>query len=359
MKLLFYIDSIGFGGAERVISNLANQLQLKGHQSIVVTSFRSTSEYVLDEGVERISLNDTYISNFVKRNLLLSFRLRKVLKRIRPDVGIVFLPQPIFRMAVASIGLNTKLLFSVRNDPKREYGSFLYKCLAKICFKKADGIVFQTKDAQRFFSRDIRNKSVIIFNQVDEKFYQRSQYSPKKSGIVATGRLASQKNHKILIDAYNLIKDQITEDLVIYGEGPLRDELTTYIDDLKLNERVSLSGTIKDVEVKLPHYKVYVLSSDYEGLPNGLMEAMAMGMPCVSTDCPCGGPRSLFGTLQSQFLVPVSDSMALSKALLEIVSSDDLMHNLSMENIERARQFSPSVIINKWESHIMSLLNEK
>ena len=358
MKLLFYIDTIGYGGAERVIANLANQFYFKGYQCTVVTSFEKSPEYTLHDGVKRLSLNKTYIDNFYKRNFLLTSRLRKILKQERPDIAVVFLPEAIFRTSIASLGLNHKLIFSVRNDPKKEYGSAIYKRLGSVLLPKADGIVFQTKDAQSCFSERIQKISTVIFNQVDSKFYE-AKITGSRSGIVTTGRLAPQKNHKLLIDAFSLITDRITDNLTIYGEGFMMDDLKAYVKSKGLQNRVALPGPVQDVDKIISNNKLYVLSSDYEGLPNGLMEAMALGLPCVSTDCPSGGPRALFGTQQSCYLVPVNDSASLANAIYEVVSSETIMKVLSEENRKRAMLFSPSEVILRWEEFIMSIYNKK
>lgn len=356
MKLLFYIDTIGYGGAERVIVNLANQLQVRGYECTVVTSFEKTPEYSLLSGVSRVSLNKEYIDSFLKRNFTLTLRLRKLIKKIKPDVVIVFLPEPIFRTSFATIGLHTKLIYSIRNAPEKEYGSTIYKILGQYLLPRAHGFVFQTIDARNYFRENIRNKSEVIVNQVDEKFYH-TNLAHHRKGIVTTGRLAPQKNHKILIDAFNLIKERTSENLYIYGEGFMMNELHEYVKAKNLVDRVFIPGPIKNVPEVLREAKIYVLSSDYEGMPNGLMEAMALGLPCVSTDCPSGGPKALFGKKQSGFLVPVTDAHSLANAIITILSSEETMVGLSEENKRKAKDFSPEHIILKWEKFIIKIYN--
>lgn len=354
MNILFYIDTIGYGGAERVIVNLSNQLSERGHNCIVVTSFEKSPEYTLEKNVLRLSLKKKYIEGYYKRNFLLTRELRKIIKKIRPEVAIVFLPEPIFRFSLASLGIKIKQIYSIRNDPKREYGSAIYRLLSKLLLPRGDGFVFQTKEAQDFFPEKIKNKSKIIYNQVDSVFFNTS-YNPT-SDIIATGRLVPQKNHRLLIEAFSYIYKKIDDNLVIYGEGPMMQDLKDYAERLGVGDRVHLPGYTENIPKTLSHAKVYALSSDYEGMPNGLMEAMAIGLPCVSTDCPCGGPKVLLGERQKKFLVPLQDSKTFSDKLLSVLESADIRRALSIENKERSILFSPNNIIDEWEGYIKKVV---
>lgn len=356
MRVLFYIDTIGYGGAERVIANLANQFITLGCESIVVTTFRKEKEYILDSGVIRFSMDDEYNAPFWKRNFKLIRRLRTIIKQHKPDVAIAFLPESIFRIAISSIALGLKKIYSVRSDPRFVYRTISYKILASIILPGGDGFVFQTKDAQDYYPRIIRKKSTIIYNQVAEEFYKVG-FNGKRSGIIATGRLVPPKEYFFLVDAFELIKDKTEDNLTIYGDGPLREKITEYVREKGLEQRVFLPGSTSNVPETISSAKVFVLSSNHEGMPNGLMEAMAAGVPCVSTDCPCGGPRTLFGEKQKSFLVPVNDKQKLAKALLKVVESEDLRKELSTENKTRALMFRPEVIKNEWFTFINKVVN--
>lgn len=351
MKALFYIDTLDHGGAERVISNLANDLLSLGYQTTVVTTTRKEVEYPLDIKVTRYSMDEEYNASFRKRNFKLFKRLRSILKKEKPDVAIAFLPESIFRLATASVGLKIKKIYSVRSDPRFVYKSLTYKVLAKVFLPSADGFVFQTEDAQKFFSSSIQRKSTIIFNQVAEAFYN-IKYEGERKNIVATGRLVPPKDHFYLIDAFEIIKNNVKDNLIIYGEGPLRGQLTEYIQLKGLENRVFLPGSVSNVAETICSAKLYVLSSNHEGMPNGLMEAMAAGIPCVSTDCPCGGPRTLFGEKARKLLVPIANPQALAESMLKVLTSSELMNELSEENIDRAELFRPSVVIKEWDEFI-------
>lgn len=348
MKILFYINAIHHGGAERVICNLATQFSEHGDDCILTTSFCDNWEYHFGEKVRRIALFESQLNyGFLRRNISLIRRLRKILKIEKPDVVVSFMAEPNFRTLIATRGLNVKTIVSVRNDPNKEYPNFIYRFLAKHLYKKADGIVFQTEDAQKWFPKSIQKKSKIIFNQVDEVFYN-TIYNGERHDIVTTGRLVAQKNHKMLIRAFAAIADKISDNLIIYGEGELRGELESLIAELHLENRVFLPGSVKNVADTIKSAKLFVLSSDYEGMPNSLMEAMALGIPCISTDCPCGGPRMLFGEDAEGKLVPCDDVKKLSMRIFQE------LYNLGNGTTERklAQTFHPDHVNSDWEEYL-------
>ena len=354
MKILFYINAIHHGGAERVMCNLATQFSEHGHTCVLVTSFRDEWEYPFGEKVQRITLFETQIKQgFWKRNLSLVKALRKVLREEKPDILVSFMAEPNFRAIVASLGLKNKVIVSVRNDPNREYRGRLNRFLAKTLFRLADGVVFQTEEAQKWFPKAIQRKSKLIFNQVDKVFYD-TIYNGERRDIVTTGRLTAQKNHKMLIRAFASVADKISDNLVIYGEGELRGELESLIVELHLENRVLLPGGVKNVADTIKSAKLFVLSSDYEGMPNSLMEAMALGIPCISTDCPCGGPRMLFGENAEDKLVPCGDLKELSRRIFKE------LYNQRNGTTERklAQAFRPEQVNYDWEKYLISVERE-
>lgn len=353
MKIFFYINVLCYGGAERVISNLANMMSSKGHECTLITSFGTKNEYPIDQSIRRYKLSERQIDGFIKRNLLLTHRLRNLIKKEKPELLVSFMAEPNFRACMSTIGLGTKTIISVRNDPKVEYRGVM-NLISKLLFRFSDGIVFQTEEAKNFFPKSIRDKGVIIFNSVSEAFFN---VNPIKNphGIVATGRLTAQKNHKLLIEAFSLIADKVEDDLTIYGSGDA-SELLAHAEKLGVADRVLLPGTIQDVPNTIKNYKLYVLSSDFEGLPNSLMEAMALGLPCISTDCPCGGPRLLFSKYMQQYLTPVKDANRMSELILELLTDNEKRNVHAEYGKKQALLFHPSVIDNRWESYLTKFI---
>lgn len=355
-KLLFYINAIHHGGAERVMVNLANEFSRRGYAVILVTSFYDKKEYALDQMVRRESLEGVeLVQGSLKKNFSRIVKLRKICKRERPDVVVSFMAEANFRAILATRLLGIKTVVSVRNDPQREYPNFAYKTVAKILFPLASGYVFQTEDAKNHFPRSIQDKSRIILNHVDKKFYK-TNYEGDRKDIVTVGRLEKQKNHKLLMDAFAKIAGDFPEDnLSIYGDGSLRQSLSDYAASLGLENRIAFKGLAMDIQEEIKGAKLFVLSSDYEGLPNAVMEAMTLGIPVVSTDCPCGGPRLLIDSGENGVLVPVRDADKLAKAMKSVLEDGCFAGKLSQRARERSLDFAPEEVFGEWEQYILEI----
>ena len=354
MKIAFYINDINGGGAERVMVNLANYLSETGREVVFVTSYRTANEYKLSSKVKRLSIENIQISQSrFKRNLSRILALRKICKNEKPSVLVTFMAEPNFRGIIATLGLPVKMIVSVRNDPNREYAGKIGKFVGKWLLPLADGCVFQTKEAQEWFPERLQRKSTIIFNSVKEEFFHIKR-KPVLGEIVTCGRLTPQKNHKLLIDAFaNVVKEHPYARLKIYGEGSLREVLQEQINKLGLHEKAFLMGATNDVAKALQTADLFVLSSDYEGMPNALMEAMAAGVPCISTDCHCGGPRELFKESLHNQLTLVKDENSLFKKIDMFLSMDTERKNgLANTTKELAYCFSSKKINLFWEKYL-------
>lgn len=352
-KIYLYINVLGGGGAERVIANLANTLAEDGCETTLITSFPVDKEYSIDKKVRRLLLEDhEFRQSRLKRNVTRISKLRKICKEEKPDIMISFMEEPNFRAILATRGLPVKTLVSVRNDPNKEYAGKLGWFVGKILLPMADGCVFQTSDAQKWFPKRLQKKSRIIYNAVKEEFYQ-VERTPVRGEIVTCGRLTEQKNHKLLIDAFAEVqKIYPFATLKIYGEGVLREKLQNQIESLNLNEKVFLMGATNDVAKALQTADLFVLSSDYEGMPNALMEAMAVGVPCISTDCPCGGPRELFGEDASDKLVPCNDSAQLAEAICKVLETT----KDGMTEKRHAETFKPDRVNQMWKDYVHDII---
>lgn len=353
-KIMFYINAIHDGGAERVMVNLAKYFSENGYDTSLVTSFRDTWEYPLASTVRRLSLEETEIKQSrIKRNLSRIKKLRDLCKSEKPDILVSFMEEPNFRAILATRGLPVKTLVSVRNDPNKEYAGKLGWFVGKVLLPMADGCVFQTSDAQKWFPERLQNKSKIIYNAVKEDFYNVVR-KPVRGEIVTCGRLTEQKNHGMLINAFaEAQKTYPFARLKIYGEGELRGKLQEQIVRLHLEDKAFLMGATNNVAEALQTADLFVLSSDYEGMPNALMEAMAAGVPCISTDCPCGGPKELLNGAEQKTLVPVGNTVSLAEKMKEYLSEELLQYD-TMKKL--AQKFNPEIINQQWKKYVDSLI---
>ena len=352
-RVYLYIDVIGGGGAERVMANLANALSVDGYDTTLITAYRVENEYALHEGVGRFVLEEPEIQQSrLRRNVSRIAKLRRICRKGKPDILISFMAESNFRAILATRFLHVKTLVSVRNDPIREYPGKLGAFVGKFILPMADGCVFQTKDAQKWFPHRLQKKSRVIYNAVKDDFYH-IERATINDEIVTCGRLVEQKNHSLLIDAFSEVRKKRPEaTLRIYGEGILHERLQRKIDELGLSQSVFLMGTTNDVGKALSTADLFVLSSDYEGMPNALMEAMAMGLPCVSTDCPCGGPKELFGEELQRNLSKCGDSKQLARLIFGRLSEKEA----GEEEKKRAALFKPQMVNAEWEEYIESII---
>lgn len=353
-KIIFYIDSMQKGGANRVMANLTDYFAKQNYDVILVNDIfpdKNYPEYKINNKVKRIFLNiesrSRIISN-IKRILL----LRKEILKSKTDVVVSFMGPPNIRILIASIGIKTKKIVSVRNDPYKEYGYGLKKIIARMLFKLADRCVFQTKDALNYFSKSTKINSIVIPNPINEDFYMIKRRNPKN--IIMVGRYEPQKNHLLAMKAFSMIANEFpTENLVCYGDGSLKEQLNTYINSVDLTKRIKLNPVTDDVPKVLSEAKIFVLSSDFEGMPNALMEAMASGVPCISTDCPCGGPRLLFENDKQGKLVECNNEKMLAQVMRELLENDRMREEIGIEGKKRAENFRSEKIYKKWEKIIL------
>lgn len=359
MKIMFCLGSMTKGGAERVVRNLSEYLIKKNDVSIVVTP-PGESSYELNSNIKYFTLDKVKNKqdSLLKRTIRRIYKLRKIINEVSPDVIISMLPEPTYRLVIANLFKKNKVIISVRNDPKIEYNNLVNKTIMNILYSRADGFVFQTQEAQDFFRKSFREKSKIIPNPIDEKFISKPYKGIRKKEIVSVGRLDVQKNQMLLINSFSKI-DRKYDDykLVIYGDGSLKEKLNQQIKKLKIEDRVILAGTVDDIKRKIYKSKLFILSSDYEGMPNALMEAMALGLTCISTDCPCGGPKFLIKDGYNGFLVKVGSEKELTQKINFVLSIDtsDIEENAS----KISNNLNPKQINKKWSEYIEYIVKRK
>ncbi|MGN0983016.1 MAG: glycosyltransferase [Candidatus Limivicinus sp.] len=350
--LMFYINAIHDGGAERVLLQLAKRFADCGYRAVVVTSFVDEWEYPVPEGVERLSIEQAQIDQSrLRRNLSRIKALRRLIREYRPAALISFMAEPNFRAVIASRFLPVKTIVSVRNDPEREYAGRLGHIIGKWLLPLADGCVFQTEQAKSWFPKRLQRKASVIMNQVDARFFQ-VEGRGEAGYVMTAGRLTAQKNQALLIRAFAAIAGDVKEELRIYGEGELRPELEALIARLGMEQRIKLMGASDDMPAALEGCKLFVLPSDFEGMPNALLEAMAAGRCCVSTACPCGGPEAVIENGVNGMLVPVREENALSGAMLELLKDEEKRRTMAAAAGESAAAFRPEAIFEHWRAYV-------
>ena len=368
MKILFCTNSLRKGGAERVVTNLANYF-VKNNDVAIILTFSYPIEYTLDSRIQITKLDKTEnegqnkikkIITKVPRNFRRTKLMRKKIEEFNPDIIITFLPVASFLALQCKKYNQKKVIVSVRNDPKVEYKSFSCNFSMRKLYPKADGFVFQTKEAQDFFENIINCDKEIIPNPINPLFISEPYNGERSKEIVSVGRLTEQKNFDSLIEAFSKISNEFKDyKLIIYGEGEQRKHLEDKIVRLHMKEKILLPGVVDDVKEKIYKSAVFVLPSLYEGMPNALMEAMALGLPVISTDCSCGGPRELIDNEVNGLLVKVNDVDDLTNAIKKILKDKDLGNRLGNEANKIKDTLNPEIINGKWEKFIKDIANQK
>lgn len=337
-KILLVGHTMDRGGASHVLSILANRLSEKGWE-VELAFLRVRNAYDISDKVNLIAL--------CKPDENVGFRkayskLKKLYRESDAGVIISFLLPINFITILATRGLGKKVIISERNDPKQANGWWQF-FLSKILYPVADYCVFQTKRIQNYYSKKCIEKSSIILNPLDTtSFPQKNNYEQKS--FVAVGKLWPQKNHLLLIDAFKDCSNDYV--LKIYGEGPLRDKLTSRIKELELSDRVFLMGNQPDIINKIIDEGVFVLSSDYEGLSNALMEAMCVGMPCISTKC--AGADEIIKDGTNGLLVEVGNKQQLTEAM-DILAKDSVVRKkIGSDALNFREKCSSDAIANEW-----------
>jgi glycosyltransferase involved in cell wall biosynthesis len=355
MKIAFYTIALRHGGAERCMAILANEFVKLGHSVIFIQNDEyQESSFSLDTSIAIASLGGLHFNNLASFLKPIA-RLRHILKDYKPDVILSFFPDTVFFASIAALGLNIPIIFSERNDPSMNLKGWKMSFFQRQAIDKSKWLVFQTEQVRQFYPQYLYKSSVVL-NPCDTSSFPIEDCHKEKI-IVSVGRLEPQKNQKLLIDAFALVSSKhIDYRLIIFGEGSLRSDLEKQIVQLNLQDRISLPGTIDDVVSHINNCSIFVLSSDYEGLPNALIEAMALGLPCISTDCSPGGARELIHNNRNGIIVPCRDPLSLSNAILYMIENPLIAEGMGREAKKIRNRTEPFMIAQEWLRLIDNLL---
>ncbi|MBE5754579.1 MAG: glycosyltransferase family 4 protein [Clostridiales bacterium] len=324
MRIVFVTAGLGFGGAERVVSVLANQMIEENDVKIILTSGNDQVAYKLKEkiSIDVIPKNNSTFKRWKN--------FRKICVEYQADVVLAFMDSIGIMASNFLIGTRIPVIVSERNDPSQKCRkhSLALEFLGLFSKSFTKGYVFQSKGARSFYPKVAQKKSCIILNPLNTENFPNYNIKTAENKVVSVGRLHEQKNQKLLINAFAKSKYCIDYTLHIYGEGKLRDELQSQINKLGLQGKVFLEGNNANVLNELVKAKLFVFTSNYEGLPNALMEAMALGLPCISTDCSPGGAKMLINDGENGMIVPCDDLDSLVSTMDKLYDDKALCEEL-------------------------------
>ncbi|WP_078118079.1 glycosyltransferase family 4 protein [Thiosocius teredinicola] len=356
MNLVLVISSLQAGGAERVMTEMANYWAVEGHRIRLITFAPSASDdfYPLDPRVERISLDYRRDTNGISEKLVFNWTrllaLRRQLTRLRPAAVISFMDSTNVLSILASAGLGAKTLISIRNNPKSRSLPYFWSLGRRLTYRFATAVVAQTEGAADWLRQSLGVSAVVIPNPLPS-------FAPiaidKEPLVLCVGRLIYEKAHDTLISAFSRIAHEHPSwRLVILGDGPLREKLNAQISELELTNRVVLVGAVKDVATWYAKASVYVHSSRSEGFPNALLEAMAMSLPVVSTKCEFG-PTDIIEHGENGLLVESDDIEGLASAIVSLISSPRLRNDLGRTASLVKEKYDQRRIMGRWEELVV------
>ncbi len=364
MRITFVISSLSSGGAERVMSIMANYWVEKGWKITMITLDATASDfYTLHPNVKRVALGlmgDSYNPWVaIRNNIIRLIKLRREIKSSKPDIVISFVDRMNIMTLLATRGLGLKVAISERTDPACHDCGRIWSLLRNLTYPWADAIVVQSDKVRQWIEKIVKKGTTFVIpnpiSNVNEKTNPEQSdtafrgNTKSKQIIVAIGRLCSEKGFDLLLNAFAMItQSHHNWRLFIFGDGEDRDTLTQLANKLEIAKLVSLPGRIKDPMQFLRKADIFVLSSRYEGFPNALLEAMGCGLPVISFDCP-SGPREIIRDGIDGLLVPPEDVNALATAMSHLITDSALRKRLAARAPEVLERFGMEKIMGMWE----------
>lgn len=351
MRIVFIVGSLAGGGAERVVSELAAQMSNQGDNVSIILVAQNKVTYHIPENVSIIDCATIQ----AKRGMSFFKRIKKIRREIEiinPDVCISFTVGVNIYSIISCMFSEYKLVIAERNDPRYDPTDRFTRCLRKLLYPFADKYVFQTNGEKEFFSKAIQKKSIVIPNPVDPDM-PKPYNGVRRKTFVSAVRLFPQKNIKMSIDAFKIVYALYPDyRFEIYGDGPLRSELQCYIDSVGLGNVITLKGSTNTLYEDIKDAFAFLLSSNYEGISNSMLESMALGLPTISTDYPSGGARETIENGKNGFVVPVGGTNEMAEKMIALIENKELYDRLS-NNAPKVREtYKSGVITEKWIAYI-------
>ena len=364
MKILFFIYSLGSGGAERVTAELASYWAKLGHKITIVTiADRSFDFYTLDPSIKKISLNlankSSGILSAIINNIFIITKLNKIIKRESPHATIAMMSTASILLALTP-AKNTIKIGSERIYPPAVPLGKVWEFMRKASYKNLDTVVAQTTEIKEWIKQNTNAKNIcIIANPISLPLKNTEPYAeiPKSNSnhILAVGRLEVQKGFDMLIEAFSQISSKHPKwELTIVGEGTQRAVLQTKIDQLKLQLKIHLLGQAGNISDWYKRSDIFVMSSRFEGFPNALVEALAHGLPSISFDCK-SGPNDIILNNKNGILVEDGNIEKLAIAMSQLINNEQMRK----EYAKKATDIKDIFFIDKISKQWLDLFDKK
>ncbi len=350
MKIVFLIDRMnGFGGAQRVASVLCNQFAKKNNVLILLTGEEKKSVYNLNS---QINIYCCGRISKLKKIIL----IRKKIKEFQADIVISFLTMVNIYKILSLLRTKIPLIISERNDPDRCTKN--EKILSKILYNFSTAAVVQTNEIKRKLKKFYKKEIYVIQNPIIETNYEKINYE-KYNKIVAVGRLNEQKNYPLMIEAFSYFIEKYPQyELLIYGIGDKEKYLKDICKKNKLENKVLFKGNVSNVLEREIETDFFIMTSNFEGMPNALAEAMAIGMPCIATNCDGRGAAELINNGVNGILIEKGNLTELIKAMYLLTENIEYRKQIAKEAKKIKIKLSCEEIGNKWLEYIEFILKK-
>lgn len=352
-KIMFVIHALGYGGAGKMIVYLANHFSKIGYDVVIYVEEQMGKHYEMEPGV-RVYQETEFFKNYYTRHFRQIFQLRRRVKEINPDLVISFQTNQNALSVLATRGRNIPVIVSERGDPY-QYHDIVAKLKTRV-INKAEGGVFQTKKAMQYYGEELQQRSVVIYNPNTVTGIERPE--KRNNEIAFVGRFdIHQKRQDLAIEAFKIVADSVPDvKLSFYGAGKEQEIIKKQACDLGVEDRVLFKGLVKDVPNAIKDSRLFLMTSDFEGMPNALIEAMACGLPCVSTDCSPGGASELIQSGENGIVVPCGDAKAIAAAIVRLLNDQGKAEKMGAEAQKIVDKLNPAIIYGEWEKYVKSFV---
>ena len=381
-KVYLVLHTLSVGGAERHASSIANYLNDNGFNVVILLLDDNTIDYNLSEGVQVIALSDIkcktkksikqsilfktselfcknqylYLDRFYYYKNTYSNKLEHFFRNqddINNSVIISFMPTPNISASIAKKNMKYRLILGEFSSPHLAFAPDAPEnTLKKKYYPNADGFVFQTEEQKSFYSFLPNVKKVIIPNPLEDIKTQPYNGERRKE-IINFCRLVPVKNIPLLVEAFaKLSKEYPDYNLVVYGEGCHKETIEKCISKFGVEDKVFIKPFAKNVLDLVRDSAMFVTSSDREGISNSMLEAMAIGLPTISTDCPAGGARMVIKPYENGIIVPVRDPEAMYKAMKYMIDNPDEAEKMGKDAGGIRNTLEKNKILKQWLSFV-------
>ena len=364
MKIVILTNSLGFAGAEKMLTFVANSLSDRGHECVII-NLNSIGDYInenkqaVNESIKVYTFDRQTSGARHKKRI---GRITDICTETKADIVIGFTGWPNFYAKIVGDKLHIPSIMSERGDPSKTTPNTLKAKFVRFVINRSKGGVFQTDGAKEYYGKDLQKRGVVIPNPIFVNGeIPEVPYEEREKSVVSVGRLDNeQKRYDVMIEAFKLFSQEHPEYVLkLYGRGTDEEKIKEWAKQAGIEDKVKFMGLTTQPMQDMAVDGMFLITSDYEGISNALLEAMAVGLPCVSTDHTPGGARLLITHGENGLLAPVADSKALAEQMCRFAEDENLAKCCGEKAKDVLNRFAPNRIIDMWEEYIVKLCTKK